>query len=243
VARMSPLRGGIIAAGDGTRLRQAGWSLPKPLVPVEGQPLIERVIRNFRAAGVTSLVVIVNDAGRSVVEWACGRFPDVRIDFIVKTTGSSLESFGEVLAASGDDRVLISTVDAWCDERDFVRFVEAASTRPPAATVLGVTPFVADEKPLWVSLDVAGRITRLGAETGELVTAGFYLMPAAVHRGPIPAGLPRLRDFLAWLVAAGQPVYGEVIETVVDVDRAEDLALAAAMTLEPGPARSRGAIA
>jgi NDP-sugar pyrophosphorylase family protein len=44
------LSGGIIAAGDGSRLRQAGWTVPKPMVPVAGVPLIESTIRNFVAA-------------------------------------------------------------------------------------------------------------------------------------------------------------------------------------------------
>ena len=37
-------RGGIIAAGDGTRLRAAGFPMPKPLVPIAGVALIEWVI-------------------------------------------------------------------------------------------------------------------------------------------------------------------------------------------------------
>ncbi len=59
------LLGGIIAAGEGSRLRAAGFSMPKPLVPVGGVPLIESVIRNFLAAGITSLVIIVNDEARA----------------------------------------------------------------------------------------------------------------------------------------------------------------------------------
>jgi len=44
-----------------------------------------------------------------------------------------------------------------------------------------------------------------------------------------PPGLGRLREFLAWLVTSGEMVYGEVIERVVDVDRAADVALAELM--------------
>ncbi len=44
-----------------------------------------------------------------------------------------------------------------------------------------------------------------------------------------PAGLGRLRDYLAWLHRSGEPMYGEIVETVVDVDRAEDVALAEAL--------------
>jgi glycosyltransferase A (GT-A) superfamily protein (DUF2064 family) len=36
---------------------------------------------------------------------------------------------------------------------------------------------------------------------------------------------------LAWLVRTGAPVYGEVIERVVDVDRPDDIALAETLAL------------
>ena len=41
VSRRRFLAGGIIAAGEGRRLREAGYTVPKPLVPVAGVPLIE----------------------------------------------------------------------------------------------------------------------------------------------------------------------------------------------------------
>jgi len=147
----------------------------------------------------------------------------------VKTTASSLESFVEVAAGGDGGRMLVSTVDAWCVEEDFVRFVEAARRRPPEATVLAVTPLVADENPLWVGLDGAGRITALGERTGNLVTAGLYLVSGRVRRTPPPAGLGRLREYLGWLHRSGEPLFGEVMQTVVDVDRAEDVALAEAL--------------
>lgn len=223
------LRGGILAAGAGSRLRDAGWTVPKPMVPVAGAPLIEGVIRNFIAAGVPSLTIILNEEERDCVEWVRARFPDLDLRFIVKTTRSSLESFLEVTTAIATGRALISTVDAWCPEPDFVEFVAAARRFPYDAVVLGVTPFVADERPLWVSLDATGRVTRLGGSAGELVTAGLYLVPARIAILSPPPGLGSLRDFLAWLVQQGGPVFGAVIKTVVDVDRADDVALAEAM--------------
>jgi 1L-myo-inositol 1-phosphate cytidylyltransferase len=46
----------IVAAGQGTRLREKGDL--KPLIPIRGVPLIERVIHNARRAGVTEFVVV-----------------------------------------------------------------------------------------------------------------------------------------------------------------------------------------
>jgi NDP-sugar pyrophosphorylase family protein len=226
-----PQAGGIIAAGEGSRLRSAGFAMPKPMVPIAGVPLIESVIRNFQAARISPLAIILNEGERDCVDWIRGRFPDVAIEFIVKTTQSSLESFGEVTARHPGGPMLVSTVDAWCTEADFVRFVRAAAARPPNATVLAITPLVADEKPLRVTVGAGGRITALGGDAGDLVTAGMYLIPERVRalRPSVPLG--RLREFLAWLVRSGEPVYAEVIERVVDVDRADDVALAEALAL------------
>ena len=129
----------------------------------------------------------------------------------------------------GGGRMLVSTVDAWCRAADFTRFVEAALRRPSTATVLAVTPLVADEKPLGAVVDALGRITALGVESPALVTAGVYLVSERARRLEPPPGLGRLREHLVWLLESGEAMYGDVIETVVDVDRAEDVALAEAL--------------
>ena len=223
--------GGIIAAGEGSRLRQGGFAMPKPMVPIAGVPLIETTIRNLHAARVGPLAIIVNEQERACVDWVRSRFPDLDIAFIVKTTRSSLESFGEVIRRHPGGRMLVTTVDAWCAESDFVRFVEAAARRPIDATVLAVTPLIADEKPLRIVMTAAGRIHEIGGAAGDLVTAGMYLVPESVRTMTPPTGLGRLRDFLQWLARSGAPLYGEVIERVVDVDRADDVALAESLAL------------
>ncbi len=227
----APFAGGIIAAGDGSRLRASGFAMPKPMVPIAGVPLIESVIRNLRAARVGPLAIIVNEQERPCVDWVRRRFPDLDVEFIVKTTASSLESFGEVIRRHPGGRMLVSTVDAWCAEADFVRFVEAAARRPLDATVLAVTPLIADEKPLRVVMTADGRVQEIGGVAGDVVTAGLYLVPPAVRTLTPPPGLGRLRDFLQWLARSGAPLYGEIIEQVVDVDRADDVALAETLAL------------
>jgi hypothetical protein len=74
-----------------------------------------------------------------------------------------------------------------------------------------------------VTVAACGRVERVGGPSGHAVTAGLYLVPEALRRRVPPAGLGRLREYLAWLVDQGQPVYADVIETVVDVDRSADV--------------------
>ena len=201
--------------------------MAKPLVPVEGIPLIEHVIGNFLAAGIDNLAIIFNDREEDCARFVRSRFPGDSIEILVKTTVSSYESYREITAMLPSGPALISTVDAWCPRADFVEFVRKAARAPAEETVLAVTPFVSDEKPLWVRLDANGRITRIGGDTGEAVTAGMYVFSERARRLPAPPTLGRLRQYLAWLLEQGETVRGISIETVVDVDRATDVALAA----------------
>jgi NDP-sugar pyrophosphorylase family protein len=223
------VRGGIIAAGEGRRLRRDGFTAPKPLVEVAGVPLIGAVLRNFEAAGVTSITIIVNEDERACVEWVRAHRASLDVEFIVKTTASSLESFREVTARGPDGPMLVSTVDAWCAAEDFARFADRAAARPDEATVLAVTPLVDDEKPLWVTLGAGGRVDAIGRPGGGLVTAGVYRVSARARRVADAPPLGRLREYLEWLHDSGEPLYGEIIETVVDVDRGLDVAAAEAL--------------
>lgn len=239
----SIFKGGIIAAGAGMRLRRAGWTMPKPLVPVAGIPLIEHVIRNFVAAGISSLVIILNEEGRECEDWMRSRFSTLDLEIIVKTTDSSLESFLEVAGRLGPGRALISTVDALCAEEDFVAFVTAAGLFPTDATVLAVTPFVDDERPLWARVDASGEVRSLGGDSGDVVTAGMYLVPERVRRMVPPPEVKRLREFLGWLFRRGEPVYAVSVPAVVDVDRDEDIVYAETLTRrgeQPPASRWRG---
>ena len=218
------IHAGILAAGEGSRLARDGFSVPKPLVPVAGVPLVERAARNLLDAGASSLTVIFNEAEADCAAHLARVLPGADLTIFLKTTGSSLESLGEVFARMPPGPALVSTVDAFCAPAAFAAFVAEARRR--GGTVLAVTPLVADEKPLWVKTGEDGRILELGGADGNCVTAGIYLFSEEVRSlRPLP-DLPRLRDFLRWLVIRGEALYGVPISEVVDVDRAEDVIMA-----------------
>ena len=213
--------GGVIAAGKGSRLK--GLGVPKPMVEVAGVPLIDHVLDNLQAAGVISAAVIFNSAEEGCAAYVKERFGTLVSKVIVKNTRSSLQSLREILGGAPKGRLLVSTVDAFCPREDFLRFAKAAAKTPSDTTVLAVTGFVEDEKPLWVTTTRKGRVTVVGGASGDSVTAGIYVIPERVRRMRIPDELPRLRDFLAWLCKSGEPMQAIEIGKVVDVDRAEDL--------------------
>jgi NDP-sugar pyrophosphorylase family protein len=216
------LRGGVIAAGHGTRLRADGYRVSKPMTPIGGRPLIEHALSRFRALGVNRATVIVNEESDDCRRWLADHGDGLDLDLIVRTTPSSYASFALVAGRLAGSPAVITTVDAIMPVDAFQHFVDLAARFPSNAVVLGLTGHVDDDNPLWATLDEDGRVQRLGREQGSHVTAGIYWLPA--QRTPAPtAGFDRLRDYLKWLVDEGHPVYGVVLPLVFDIDRAHDV--------------------
>ena len=220
------IRGGIIAAGEGSRLRADGFRVSKPMVQVGGRPLIAHALDRFRAAGIRKVTVGINEASDDCRQWLKAYAGDFDLDMIVRSTPSSYATFRLVADRLADAPAVITTVDAILPVEQFRIFVTSASRFPDDAVVLGVTGHVDDENPLWVTLDTSnGRIRRIGGSDGSHVTAGLYWLPAKRPAAP-PGDFARLRDYLGALVAGGQPVYGIVLPCVFDIDRARDVAAA-----------------
>ena len=222
----SIIQGGIIAAGHGSRLRADGYRVSKPMVPVGGRPLIDLTLDRFRAVGIRQLTVIINDTSDDCRQWLRDHAGDFDLDLIVRTTPSSYASFQTVVSRLVGAPAVITTIDAVMPVNDFYTFVKSATDFAKNAIALGLTDHVDDENPLWATLDVAdGRIRQLGGSHGTHVTAGLYWLPAQRPAAPTTS-FARLRDYLGWLVAEHQPVYGIVLPRVFDIDRARDIAAA-----------------
>jgi NDP-sugar pyrophosphorylase family protein len=216
------LRGGIIAAGHGTRLRADGYRVSKPMTPVGGWPLIGHALDRFRAAGVRQATIIINEGSDDCRQWLSDHGCDLDLDLVVCTTPSSYASFEIVAARLAGAPALITTVDAIMPAGAFQHFLSSAASLPDDAVVLGLTDHVDDDNPLWATLSEEGRVLGLGGNQGSYVTAGLYWLPA--YRGGEPKmRFDRLRDYLKSLVDERRPVYGVVLPQVFDIDRAYDV--------------------
>jgi NDP-sugar pyrophosphorylase family protein len=216
------LRGGIIAAGHGTRLRADGYRVSKPMTPVGGWPLIGHALDRFRAAGVRQATIIINEGSDDCRQWLSDHGCDLDLDLVVRTTPSSYASFEIVAARLAGAPALITTVDAIMPAGAFQHFLSSAASLPDDAVVLGLTDHVDDDNPLWATLSEEGRVLGLGGNQGSYVTAGLYWLPA--YRGGEPKmRFDRLRDYLKSLVDERRPVYGVVLPQVFDIDRAYDV--------------------
>ena len=80
------MRFAIIAAGEGSRLAEEGLTVPKPLVPIDGVPMIERLARVMMHCGADHIAVIVNSENRVTVEFMKNLSRELPVDLVVKST-------------------------------------------------------------------------------------------------------------------------------------------------------------
>lgn len=231
----------IIAAGEGSRLAQEGVSYPKPLVRLNGVPMIKRLIDIFMRCNPTGLSIIVNEQMTEVQEYLRSVAPQlpVRLDLTVKSTPSSMHSFYEVSRRFGAGKFCLTTVDTIFHEDDFRRYITAFEDDSKADGYMAVTEYIDDEKPLYVATDSDMRITAFRDKYEEgikYISGGIYGLtaPAAldVLRKCMEEGKSRMRNYQRSLVEAGLDLRAYNMGKIIDVDHAGDIKKAEAFINE-----------
>ena len=102
---------------------EEGVEQPKPLVPVCGEPMIERLLRIFVDCGATEIVVIVNEWSTAVREHIESLALPVPLRLVVKTTPSSMHSLHALSPYLRGERFCLTTVDTIFREAEFKKYI------------------------------------------------------------------------------------------------------------------------
>lgn len=222
----------IIAAGEGSRLVQEGVSLPKPLVDIDGRPMIRRLIDIFRDCDAESISVIVNEQMTQVRDYleTLREHIDVPLKLVVKSTSSSMHSFYEVSSVfPAGSKFILTTVDTIFRPDDFSRYAAAFAADNTCDGYMAVTSYIDDEKPLYIDADGDNIITAFRDEPFEgvrYISGGIYGLttPAlSVLSQCMERGVSRMRNYQRALVAAGLRLRAFDLGKIIDVDHAGDI--------------------
>ena len=230
------MRFGIISAGEGSRLASEGFSQPKPLVPIGGVPMIERLARIFMSCGAERIAVIVNGESTETVRLIQSLSVEIPIDLVVKKTPTPMHSLMELAPFLGDDKFCVTTVDTVFSQNRFKDMMrEFASARLDG--MMGVTRFVDDEKPLYVDVDNEMKVTGFFDEMDDFkfVSAGIYALRASaldVLAECLDCGQTRMRFFQRQLLEHGMELRAFDMGKVVDVDHVSDIKKAQTIAME-----------
>lgn len=219
----------IIAAGEGSRLVQEGVRLPKPLVRLNGEEMIGRLIRIFANHNAESISIIVNEEMTLVQEYVKQIKLGIPLNIIIKSTASSMHSFYELRDFLRDDKFCLTTVDTIFKESDFIGYINAFENAEESVEgLLAVTDYIDDEKPLYVETDSEMNITGFfdKSDTCKYISGGIYgLTPKALDtlEACLANGQSRMRNFQRQMVLNGLKLKACPFPKIVDVDHAEDI--------------------
>lgn len=222
----------ILAAGEGSRLAQEGVELPKPLVKIGGEAMIDRLIRIFHHCGAENIYIITNNLTPLTQEHLQRlQEKDPMLHLIVKTTPSSMHSFYELRQMMGNGKFCLTTVDTIFHEEEFKRYIQAWQNSDDDG-MMAVTDYIDDEKPLYITTDedlyITGFFDKEPEEDGSqcFISGGIYGLDEKsfpVIDKCIAEGQSRMRNFQRQLVKEGLKLKAYPFSKILDVDHASDI--------------------
>lgn len=217
----------ILAAGEGSRLAQEGVELPKPLVRVNGEAMIDRLIRIFKQNGAKAIYIITNNLTPLTQEHLLQlQAMDKQIHLIVKTTPSSMHSFYELRKQMGNGKFCLTTVDTIFREEEFKQYIHAWEQSQEDG-LMAVTDYIDDEKPLYIATTDDLSITGfLDDEPQQFISGGIYGLNESsypVIDKCIAEGQSRMRNFQRQLIKDGLQLKAYPFSKILDVDHACDI--------------------
>ena len=219
----------IIAAGEGSRLAKEGIAKHKPLVDLNGEPMIGRLINLFLRCNAESISIIVNEEMTEVRSYLESLTLPVPFNLVVKSTPSSLHSFYELSRVMPAGKFCLTTVDTIFRENDFRAYIKAAEAATDCDGMMAVTDYIDDEKPLYVDTDAEMNITAFRDaryDGARYISGGIYALggrAVGVLDECMEKGISRMRNFQRALVDAGLRLKAYPMGKILDVDHAEDI--------------------
>jgi NDP-sugar pyrophosphorylase family protein len=198
----------ILAGGRGTRLAPYSNVLPKPLMPVGDQPILELLLRRLRSHGVEEVVLAVNHLASLIMAFfGDGDRLGLRIRYAIEDI--PLGTAGPLGIIEGLTAPFILANGDILTDLDFTALMARHRAAGAAATI----GLVEQESRLdygVVQLDERGAVRSYleKPSTRHNVSMGVYALDPSVLRHVQPQQRLDIPDLIQRLIAAGSPVTG-----------------------------------
>ncbi|MFF5639240.1 glucose-1-phosphate thymidylyltransferase [Streptomyces sp. NPDC012825] len=205
----------VLSGGAGTRLRPFSYSMPKQLIPIANKPVLEHVLENIRAVGITEVGVIVGDWADEIAEViGDGSRLGLRITLIPQEKPLGLAHCVALARPFlGDDDFVMYLGDNMVPGGIAGIAADFTARRPDALVVVHK---VRDPRAFGVAeLAPDGSVQRLVEKPerprSDLALIGVYFFTAAIHEAvaavePGARGELEITDAIQWLVTRGSRV-------------------------------------
>jgi NDP-sugar pyrophosphorylase family protein len=218
-----------MAAGEGSRLRPLTGRWPKPVLPIDGRPVIATLLRELAAAEIERVAVITGHLAQQVEELV-GDGSAFGLEVLVTRQPGVLGSADCVrraLAAGIEPPFLVAGADTVFAAGDLARFAAAASSSRAAGALAVRREPPPDPPHRWGTRVEDGRVTRVLDDDPAAEVSGAPLWTFGPALVPFLDGLPgppyELADAFAHGLESGLEIAGIEIGKTRDLTHPGDL--------------------
>jgi NDP-sugar pyrophosphorylase family protein len=222
----------VMAAGEGSRMRPLSERWPKPILPVDGRPVIATLLRELAAAGFDAVTIVVGHLGEQIEELlGDGSAFGVRVHYARQPEPlGSADAVVRALGAGATPPLLVTAADILFVRGDLGRVCEewVASDAPAG---LGVRAVQRDRLRHQTLVRVEnGRVVAFGGEPqlrGDAVVTGAPVWLVGEEVAGALRSLPgppyELGSAFSDAIAAGRTVLALEMGPSRDVTRPDDV--------------------
>ncbi|MDX2227377.1 MAG: nucleotidyltransferase family protein [Verrucomicrobiae bacterium] len=224
----------ILAAGKGTRMGELTRDLPKPMVEVNGKPVLQHILEGLKSAGVTDFFIITGYCaevienhfaegsrwgvsityGRQLVQDGTGKAPEIARDWV--GTEAFVMTYGDILVSGENYRKMLGDFERNPHHAQGLITVKPGEDVTKGAIVLFDAAFCLEgivEKPGPEQLAELEKAGKIGPGRPVWYNAGVYIFTPEIYRHTAslqksPRGEYELPDAIRALVADGKAVLG-----------------------------------
>jgi NDP-sugar pyrophosphorylase family protein len=211
-----------MAGGFGTRLRPLTDNMPKPMLPVGGRPLMERIVGQLKESGIDQIVVTTHYKAEAIVDHF-GDGTDFGVTMTYVQEDEPLNTGGAIgLIPNVDEPLLVINGDI-LTQVDF-RALHDFHRDCGADMTVGVRKYLL-KVPYGVIENDGARVTQINEkpELSLFVNAGIYLLEPSVRRYVARGVSLSMTDLIQTVIDAGLMVASfPVLEYWLDVGQTGD---------------------
>ncbi|GAA6755500.1 MAG: glucose-1-phosphate thymidylyltransferase [Thermus sp.] len=240
------MKGLILAAGRGTRLRPLTHTRPKPVIRVAGRPIIHYAVENLREAGVDEIGVVVSPETEKDIREALSGYP---VRYVLQEEPQGLAHAVAVARGFLGDSPFVLYLGDNLFQKGIRCFLQAF--REGVSAVIALVR-VEDPRQFGVAVLEGDRVVRLLEKPkdppSDLAVAGVYVFTPEVLEviqdlKPSARGEYEITDAIQGLIDRGRRVVGvEVTGWWKDTGRPKDLLDANRLLLEELSPRVEGEV-
>ncbi|MBL0388637.1 NTP transferase domain-containing protein [Tumebacillus sp. ITR2] len=198
------MKGVILCAGSGSRIRPFSLTLPKPLLPVLNRPLLEHAMIALQAIGIEEIAIVINPSQQAEFEHV-----NAKILYQEKPLGIA-NAVSKAATFVGSDSFVLLLGDNLILE-PLNSLVQAAHGKSGAVLLQEVeTP-----QDYGIAKLVNGRLVKLVEKPrvpeGNLAVVGAYLFDPSIFQAvqaisPSARGEYEITDAMQWLIEQGRDI-------------------------------------